>query len=69
MKFMNYIKVFCKKCYFYNIFFIYLNGDNMVLDVGDLVTRNSYKNDLVFEITDIVDDICYLMMIKMSMIL
>lgn len=32
----------------------------MNLDIGDLVTRKSYNNDLVFEITDIVDDICYL---------
>lgn len=33
---------------------------NMSFDIGDLVTRKSHNNDLVFEITDIVDDICYL---------
>ena len=32
----------------------------MNLDIGDLVTRKSYNNDLVFEITDIIDNICYL---------
>ena len=32
----------------------------MNFDVGDLVTRKSYNNDLVFEITDIIDGICYL---------
>ena len=32
----------------------------MNLDIGDLVTRKSYQNDLVFEITDIIDSICYL---------
>lgn len=32
----------------------------MNFDIGDYVTRKSYNNDLVFEITDIIDDICYL---------
>lgn len=32
----------------------------MEFKVGDLVTRNSYDNDTVFEVTDIEDDICYL---------
>ena len=32
----------------------------MDFDIGNLVTRKSYNNDLVFIITDIVDDICYL---------
>lgn len=27
---------------------------------GDIVSRNSYNNDLLFKIKDIVDDICYL---------
>lgn len=32
----------------------------MNFDIGDLVTRKSYNNDLIFQITDIVDGICYL---------
>lgn len=45
---------------FYNrFFFIYLNGDNM-FQIGDLVTRNSYDNDIVFKITKIEDEIYYL---------
>lgn len=32
----------------------------MNFKVGDMVTRNSYKNDLVFTIEEIEDDICYL---------
>lgn len=35
-------------------------GDNMDFEIGDLVTRKSYNNDTVFEITDIVDSICHL---------
>lgn len=31
-------------------------GDCMALKVGDLVTRNSYKNDIIFKIENIVDD-------------
>ena len=33
---------------------------NMEFKIGDLVTRNSYNNDMVFTIIDIKDDICYL---------
>ena len=32
----------------------------MEFKIGDLVTRNSYNNDMVFTIIDIKDDICYL---------
>lgn len=32
----------------------------MNFDIGDLVTRKSYNNDVVFEITDIIDDLYYL---------
>ena len=32
----------------------------MDFDIGDLVTRKSYNNDLIFVITDIVDDNYYL---------
>ena len=32
----------------------------MEFEIGDLVTRKSYDNDIVFVITDIVEDICYL---------
>ena len=32
----------------------------MNFDIGDLVTRNSYNNDIVFIITDIIDNIYYL---------
>ena len=35
-----------------------LIGD--ILNIGDLVTRNSYNNDLVFTIIDIEQDIYYL---------
>ena len=35
-------------------------GDNMNLKIGDIVTRKSHNNDLVFKITDIEMDICYL---------
>ncbi len=31
-----------------------------MFNVGDLVTRNSYNNDIVFKIIDIQGDICYL---------
>ena len=40
--------------------FIKLNGDIMKFKIGDLVTRNSYKNDTVFKITNIIDEIYYL---------
>ena len=36
--------------------------------VGDLVTRNSYNNDLTFIITDIVNDICYLKGVNIRLI-
>ena len=32
----------------------------MKFDIGDLVTRKSYNHDLIFEITDIIDDVYYL---------
>ena len=32
----------------------------MKFDLGDLVTRKSYNNDVVFEVTDIIDDLYYL---------
>ena len=32
----------------------------MNFKVGDLVTRKSYNNDLIFKITEINDDVCYL---------
>ncbi|MGE5455886.1 MAG: sporulation peptidase YabG [Ignavibacteriales bacterium] len=32
----------------------------MELKIGDLVTRNSYNNDIVFVIDDIIDDVYYL---------
>lgn len=32
----------------------------MNFKIGDLVTRNSYGNDMTFKITNISDDICYL---------
>jgi len=32
----------------------------MDFEIGDLVTRKSYNNDTVFEITDIIENICYL---------
>ena len=34
-------------------------GD-IVFKIGDLVTRNSYNNDVVFKIIDIKDDVYYL---------
>ena len=35
-------------------------GDNVKFEIGDLVTRNSYNNDTVFIITDIINDIVHL---------
>lgn len=35
-------------------------GDHMEFKIGDLVTRNSYNNDIIFVIDDIIDDIYYL---------
>jgi len=31
-------------------------GDNMFFNCGDLVTRKSYNNDVIFKIDDIIDD-------------
>lgn len=31
-------------------------GDNMEIKIGDLVTRNSYQNDMVFKVIDIKED-------------
>lgn len=35
-------------------------GDYMHFEIGDLVTRKSYNHDMVFKITDIIDNIYYL---------
>ena len=35
-------------------------GDDMLFHIGDLVTRSSHDNDLIFKITDIVGNIAYL---------
>ena len=32
----------------------------MDFKIGDKVTRNSYNNDIIFIITDIIDNTCYL---------
>ena len=37
----------------------YLLGDYM-FNVGDLVTRKTYNNDIVFKIIDIKNDVYYL---------
>jgi spore coat assembly protein len=42
-------------------------GDNMLFQKGDLVTRNSYNNDIVFRIDDIVDEIAILVGINMRL--
>jgi len=39
----------------------------MTFNVGDLVTRKSYNNDLIFKITEIDDDICYLVGINIRL--
>ncbi len=39
----------------------------MNLKIGDLVTRNSYKNDIIFKITDIVDNVVILKGINMRL--
>ena len=31
----------------------------MDFKIGDKVTRNSYNNDIIFIITDIIDNTCY----------
>lgn len=43
-------------------------GDNMTLKKGDLVTRNSHNNDMIFCILDIHDDICILKGINIRLI-
>lgn len=35
-------------------------GDYMEYKIGDLVTRKSYDHDIVFVITDIINEVCYL---------
>ena len=43
------------------IFFTYYNlGDLMNFAVNDLVTRNSYNNDIVFQIIKIKDNIAFI---------
>lgn len=39
-----------------------------MFNIGDLVTRNSYDNDLIFIITDIDNDICYLKGVNIRLI-
>lgn len=41
-------------------YFIKLIGDNMKFKIGDIVTRNSYSNDIVFRITNIENKIYFL---------
>ena len=43
-----------------HLFFIYLIGDTMEIQVGDYVTRISHKHDMVFKVMEIDEDICYL---------
>lgn len=52
---------------FFLFFYIYLIGD-IVFNIGDLVTRNSYNNDLIFKIIKIEDDIYYLEGINIRLI-
>lgn len=40
----------------------------MDFEIGDLVTRKSYNNDTVFEITDIVNNVCYLKGVNIRLI-
>ena len=40
----------------------------MLFNIGDFVSRNKYKNDLLFEIMDIKDDIAYLSGIDVRLI-
>jgi len=44
---------------FFNFAYTFI-GDNMDFEVGDYVTRNSYNNDIVFVITEIIDNVYYL---------
>lgn len=55
----------------WNVFFYIsynLLGDNMTLKKGDLVTRNSYNNDMVFCIIDMNDGVCILKGINIRLI-
>ena len=38
----------------------HLMGDDMLFHIGDLVTRESHDNDMVFKIIDILGDVAYL---------
>ena len=38
------------------------------MKIGDLVTRNSYNNDLLFVITSIQDNTCYLKGVNIRLI-
>ncbi len=40
----------------------------MDFEIGDLVTRNSHNNDLIFIITDVIDDIYYLKGVNIRLI-
>ena len=44
---------------YFSFIYIYLIGDIMI-NVGDLVTRKSHGNDIVFKVIKIEDDVCYL---------
>lgn len=44
---------------FFFICYIYFNGDSMI-KIGDYVTRDSYKNDIIFKVVDIQGDSCIL---------
>ena len=62
MLFMKEIKIVFKQSFFiyFNLFSYTYLGDYMNFDIGDLVTRKSYNNDIVFKITDIIDNVYYL---------
>lgn len=47
---------------------IYLTGDNMEFEIGDLVTRKSHNHDTIFAITDIDGDIVYLKGVNVRLI-
>ena len=40
----------------------------MEFEIGDLVTRKSHNHDTVFEITDIIENICYLKGVNMRLL-
>ena len=52
---INYLFLFCKIVLKIQTISYTFLGDNMELKVGDLVTRNSYNNDVVFKIISIED--------------